>query len=86
MEIFLQYTYGRKVTVQSDHKPLENIHWKPLHSAPKRLQRKLLRLQYDISVNYIPGRDMLLADTQSRAYLPESTEVESEMELGGKHS
>ncbi|KAK5866505.1 hypothetical protein PBY51_020693 [Eleginops maclovinus] len=84
MEKFHQYTYGRKVTVQSDHKPLENIVKKPLLSAPKRLQRMLLRLQrYDIDVNYVPGRDMLLADTLSRAYLMESSttgSVEAEIE------
>lgn len=51
MEKFHQYTYGRKVTVQRDHKPLENIHKKPLLSAPKRLQRMLLRLQkYDVNI------------------------------------
>lgn len=56
MEKFHHYTYGRKVTVQSDHKPLENIHRKPLLSAPKRLQRMLLRPQkYDINVIYVPG-------------------------------
>lgn len=82
MEKFHQYTYGREVTVQSDHKPLENIHRKPLLSAPKRLQRMLLRLQqYDINVTYVPGRDMLLADTLSRAYLPESTKGECETDI-----
>lgn len=83
-EKFHQYTYGRKVTVQSDHKPLENIVRKPLLSAPKRLQRMLLRLQsYEIDVTYVPGRDMVLADTLSRAYLPESSgagAVEAELE------
>ncbi|KAK7901627.1 hypothetical protein WMY93_018396 [Mugilogobius chulae] len=82
MEKFHQYTYGRKVTVQSDHKPLENIVRKPLLSAPKRLQRMLLRLQkYDIMVVYVPGRDMLLADTLSRAYLSDSTQGDTESEL-----
>ena len=38
MERFHHYTYGRKVTVNSDHKPLESIVKKPLHRAPKRLQ------------------------------------------------
>ncbi|KAF0024606.1 hypothetical protein F2P81_023408 [Scophthalmus maximus] len=48
---FHQYTYGRKVTVQSDHKPLETIVRKPLLSAPKRLQRMMLRIQkYDLDV------------------------------------
>ncbi|KAL7857277.1 hypothetical protein SRHO_G00161760 [Serrasalmus rhombeus] len=65
MEKFHQYTYGQPVTVQSDHKPLENIFKKPLLSAPKRLQRMLLRLQkYSVQVTYVPGRDMLLADTE----------------------
>uniref|UniRef100_A0A672HNR1 Gypsy retrotransposon integrase-like protein 1 n=1 Tax=Salarias fasciatus TaxID=181472 RepID=A0A672HNR1_SALFA len=81
MEKFHQYTYGRKVTVQSDHKPLETIVRQPLLSAPKRLQGMMLRIQkYDINVTYVPGRDMLLADTLSRVYLPETTPVEAELE------
>ena len=70
MERFHQYTYGRRVTVHSDHKPLESIVKKPLHKAPKRLQRMLLRLQnYDITLIYRKGTEMHLADTLSRAYL-----------------
>lgn len=38
MERFHYYTYGRKVVVNSDHKPLESIVRKPLHMAPKKLQ------------------------------------------------
>ena len=45
LERFHMYTYGRKVTVQSDHKPLEIISRKPLYKAPKRLQSLLLRMQ-----------------------------------------
>ncbi|CAM4713618.1 unnamed protein product [Leuciscus chuanchicus] len=57
IEKFHQYTYGRKVTVQSDHKPLEVIVKKPLLSAPKRLQRMMLRIQkYDLEVVYVPDR------------------------------
>ena len=68
LEKFHQYTYGRKVTVQSDHKPLENIVRKPLLSAPERLQRMMMRIQkYDVDVVYLPGKDMVLADTFSRA-------------------
>ncbi|KAK5853431.1 hypothetical protein PBY51_007214 [Eleginops maclovinus] len=84
LEKFHQYTYGRKVTVQSDHKPLENIVRKPLLSAPKRLQRMMMRIQkYDVDVVYLPGKDMVLADTLSRAYLPECSSfgsVEAEIE------
>ena len=43
-EHFHQYTYGRPVKVDSDHKPLETIFTKPLASAPQRLQRMLMRL------------------------------------------
>jgi hypothetical protein len=45
MERFESYLYGRKVLVESDHKPLESILKKSLLNAPKRLQRMILRLQ-----------------------------------------
>ena len=67
LEKFHQFTYGRFVTVESDHKPLESIAKKPMQSAPKRM---LLRLsKYDAKILYKPGKSMLLADTLSRAYL-----------------
>lgn len=41
----------------------------------------MLRIQkYNLDVIYVPGRDMLLADNLSRAYLPESTPEEAEGE------
>ena len=50
-EKFDQYLYGRKVTVHSDHRPLQAITAKPIATAPKRLQRMLLRLQrYDFII------------------------------------
>ena len=66
------YVYGRDlVNVETDHKPLEPIFVKPLAATPKRLQRMLLRLQkYNLQVRYKKGKEMLLADTLSRAYLP----------------
>ena len=70
LERFHQYKYGRTVQVRSDHKPLESILKKPLHAAPKRLQRMLLQLQkYDIRLQYTPGKEMYIADTLSRTYL-----------------
>ena len=70
-EKFDQYIFGKSdVVVESDHKPRETIFRKPIHSAPKRLQRMRLRLQsYDIRVEYKKGIMMYLADTLSRAYL-----------------
>ena len=72
LERFHQYTFGRKTIIHSDHKPLEMIVRKPLHKAPKRLQGMMLRLiQYDIEVVYKKGKEMYIADTLSRACLPE---------------
>ena len=70
---FEMYVYGRKeINVETDHQPLELIMQKPLNSAPKRLQRMLLKLQkYSLIVKYKKGRHMFLADTLSRAFLPE---------------
>ena len=69
LERFDHYVYGRRVRVQSDHKPLEIISNKPIITAPKRLQRMLLRLQrYDHVIKYKPGKEMVIADTLSRAY------------------
>ncbi|XP_048004084.1 uncharacterized protein K02A2.6-like [Leguminivora glycinivorella] len=72
-EKFRQYIYGKKnVVVETDHKPLESLFKKPLESVPVRLQRMLLRLQgLDLVVTYKPGKYMYLADTLSRASLPE---------------
>ena len=81
-ERFHQYIYGKKVLIESDHKPLENIFKKPLASAPLRLQRMLLRLQrYDIDLQYKPGKEMLLADTLSRAHVAEYGEEISEEDM-----
>ncbi|PFX33017.1 Uncharacterized protein K02A2.6 [Stylophora pistillata] len=72
MEHNHQYVYGRKVTLWTDHKPLEIIAKKPLAAVPKRLQRLMMRLtQYDVEIKYRRGPEMFLVDTLSRAYLPQ---------------
>ena len=77
VERFASYVYGRKVFIQTDHKPLESIMKKSLLSAPKRLQRMLLRLQkFDLEVAYSKGADMHIADPLSRAYLPSTSQDE----------
>jgi len=79
LERFNQYTYGRQVQVESDHKPLESILKKPLSAAPPRLQRMLLRLQkYSFDLTYCPGKELIVADTLSRAYRQTNT---SEMNM-----
>lgn len=79
---FHQYIYGRPVTVQSDHKPLESVFQKTIASTTPRLQRMLLRLlEYNISVQYTPGREMHIADTLSRSYLREEPPSRVEREI-----
>ena len=79
MEKFETYLYGRDVLVETDHKQLETIFKKSLHSAPKRLQRMLLRLQkYDFTVTYKKGSLVVMADALSRAFLPALESVQNE--------
>ena len=64
---FHHYIYGRKVRVETDHKPLIPISKKPLHAAPPRIQRMLVQLQgYDVDLVYVPGKFIPVADTLSR--------------------
>jgi len=56
LEKFDQYTFVRKVVIQNDHKPLENILRKPLSQAPKRLQDIIIKLhRYDIEFLHMKG-------------------------------
>lgn len=69
LERFDQYTYARKVIIHNDHKPLENILRKPLNQAPKRLQDIIMKLyRYDFDFQFVAGKDLVIADTLSRAY------------------
>ena len=65
---FHQYIYGRSVTIETDHKPLQAISTKPLSQVPLRLQKMILNVRgYDVEIRYIPGSQQVLADTLSRA-------------------
>jgi transposase InsO family protein len=76
-ERFHEYTYGKRVIVRTDHKPLRAIFSKPINKAPPRIQRFLLRLQqYDLEVQFTPGSEIPVADTLSRAYLTQEVRPE----------
>ncbi|XP_064641934.1 uncharacterized protein K02A2.6-like [Lineus longissimus] len=81
-EKFHQYVYGRDFLIESDHKPLETIVKKPLFKAPPRIQRFLLRLQkYNFKLVHVPGKQLIVADTLSRANLPGQEESDMEREV-----
>lgn len=72
---FDQYTYGRQVTVENDRKPLESIFRKPLSNAPKRLQDIMKLNRYDIVFKFLKEKELVIADTLSRAYINEKAET-----------
>ena len=61
------HTFGRTITVQSEHQPLQSIWKKSIVSASPRLQRLLLRLaHYDINIEFLRGKENVIADALSR--------------------
>ena len=77
--------YGKKVIVETDHKPLITIINNPLCKAPARCQRLLLRLQtFDLQPKYVPGKYMYISDTLSRTVRPsvvKTSTLEAETDL-----
>jgi len=65
------------------HNPLVSIKKKPAHSAPKRLQRmSLCKQKYETELIYKSGKEMHIADTQSRVYPKNSVpKVEEQSEF-----
>lgn len=56
LEKFNHYVFGKKVIVETDHKPLENI-WKTIMSVSPQLQRLLLKMaKYDVEIRYIQDK------------------------------
>ena len=74
--------FCKTVTIETDHEPLITIIKKPLHSAPMRLQKMKLRLQrYNFKLIYKAGKELHIADSLSRAYLPRGDSQEDEEEF-----
>lgn len=82
-ERFHKLLYGNpSITIESDHKPLENIMKKPIHAAPLRIQRMMLKLQpYEFTLIHKKGKEMGLADCLSRMPLNENAEQTMDDEL-----
>ena len=63
---FKHFTYGCKVHIITDHKPLVSLFRKSLTSASPRLSRMLLHIvDYQLDVMYQPGTKMHLSDALS---------------------
>ena len=75
---FHKYIYGMPtIEVETDHKPLEAIFKKPLHQAPARLYAKKVPNQ-----PCLPSwKKLVIADTLSRAYLPEQPDNSFEVNV-----
>ena len=62
-----QYLYGRPFIVRTDHQSLKQLQGFQGGSAPCRVIRWATKLlQYNFSVQYIPGKDNFIADALSR--------------------
>ena len=67
LERLHHYTFGKPITVETDHQPLTSIWKKTIATSSPRLQRLLLRLaQYDVHIEYLRGRENVIADALSR--------------------
>ena len=74
LERLNHYKFGRTITVQSDHQPLQSIWKKSIVSASPRLQRLLLRLaHYDLNIEFLRGKENIIADALSRVCPLQST-------------
>ena len=67
LERLHQYTSGKPITVETDHHPLTSIWKNTIATSSPRLQRLLLRLaQYDVYIEYLRGKENVIADALSR--------------------
>ena len=75
LERLNHYTFGRTITVQSDHQPLQSIWKKSIASASPRLQRLLLRLaHYDLNIESLRGKENVITDALSRVFPLQSSD------------
>ena len=67
LEKFHYYVYGRRVTVETDQKPLDATFKKHLATAPPRIPRMMLSVEkFDADIKYFQGKNVPLADALSR--------------------
>lgn len=80
-ERFRDFLVGYKIIVETDHRPFLSIAKQNVCEMPPPLQLYFLRLlQFDVVFQYVPGKQLILADTLSRiqgaaAYDPDPDDV-----------
>lgn len=81
-EKFAKYLVGLPTfTLLTDHKPLVPLLGsKPLHMAPLRCQRLLMRmLRFNFNPQHVAGKDLVVADALSRSPVSVSTKDNSDL-------
>ena len=84
-EKFDKYLSGLDFKLLTDHKPLVPlINTRNLDKVPIRCQRLLIRMmRYNLEAQYVPGKQLVVADTLLRAPQPgEISEIEWEIAAG----
>ena len=79
-EKFNDYILGKDILIETDHNPLVPIFGsKTLDELPPRIQRFLMRLmKYSFKMIHVPGKELVTADTLSRAPLDKQLSKEDE--------
>ena len=79
-ERFGEYLIGMNFEVQTDHKPLVSLLGaKNLEELPARIQRFRMRLmRFTFTITHIPGKDLTIADTLSRAPTGSATDADTQ--------
>lgn len=79
---FHQYVFGKSLTIETDHKPLETIFKKPIYLAPPRLKRILFDvIPYSPTVVYKRGTEIPIPDMLSRDCNTPATSTEIDLEV-----
>ena len=75
------YLLGKNFHIETDHKPLVPLlSHKQLDMMPIRIQRFRMRMmQFSYSVSHVPGKDLVIADTLSRAPVGVSSKQDQEL-------
>ncbi len=74
------FVYGQDVTIRTDHRPLLGIMKKPMAHMSTRQQRFVARaMRYLFTLEYVPSREMFVADFLSRAVTTPGPECRCKM-------